>query len=254
MQTTSSELLELEGRVTCEACGVLFDGYANYRIGRSNDLSVDDRFTKGLVSEPSRRAAQALNSRFANHRAPQRNMAGFGATTNLYETSYTAPPKKTMPWVVINLFLSCAFLMIFVFGFYKDIHARGGDAAQIIKAHCIIVDCSELYPKKINALQLIGTDIISLPELDRSIFELRATIQNMSNITVQLPDLELELADKDGETISRRVVSAEEYVDSAQRVLGAGMEYDVRLVFRLHGGEPQSFQSYLFYLPEFSRS
>ncbi|MDA0236953.1 MAG: DUF3426 domain-containing protein [Proteobacteria bacterium] len=258
--STSTRLMEQSGRVECLSCSNSFDGYAHYRFDILEEpikVTLDEaikeksrfgqRHTLDLGS--SNGAKKAVGKKDAALQdVAVRVVRSAEVDTNLYEAVFAPLPVSRSRWWYANLMFFLIFILILMFGFNRQIYVNSPLVAKGAVKICGTLGCEVGIPRQINALRLIGADLLVRPDWGDSYYQFRATIQNVGKQQLQFPAMELKLTDAQGRIVTSRVIYPIEYIgETTQAGIKAKGEQQLNLMFRIEGAPPFAFDSYLFY-------
>lgn len=256
--STTARLIEQSGRVECRSCGEAFDGYSHYCFDDSREpikVTLDEPTREKRLPDQSHRLGLGTPNGAKEVAGDKDTVLQGGAApelvhsnANLYESVFAPPPVSRSRWWYANIMFCLIFVLILAFSFNRQIYANNPIVAKWAVGLCDSLGCEVGVPRGINALRLIGADLMVRPDLGAFYYQFRATIQNIGERQLKFPAMELKLTDAQGRIVSSKVVYSTDYIGETIQVgIQARSEQQLNLIFRIEGVPPVAFDSYLFY-------
>ena len=197
------------------------------------DQSASTALEAGLV------AARELNdvpgyNRWAAGTLTGRALGGFENDTQ---------PRAVWPFVVVALLLVIVLLGQLLHHFRTELVARWPDAAALYELAAVDVP----LPRNSDLVAIEASDLQS--DNARGLFVLQATLQNRASYPQAWPALELTLTDTSDTVVSRRVLTAADYLPPAvdPAVFPANGETAIKLWIEARNIGAAGYRLYVFY-------
>ncbi len=184
-------------------------------------------------------AARELSETSAYNRWAAGTLAG--ETHNRFDP--IQPEQPRWPFVLTSLVLLVLLLMQLLYHFRTEVVQRVPEMAGLYAMAAVDV------PLPQNS-ELVGIDVSDLQaDNARGLLVLQATVRNRATFDQAWPSLELTLTDTQDEVISRRVLSAEEYLPPGSHTPAFAGRSDIaiKLWLEARGVGASGYRLYLFY-------
>jgi predicted Zn finger-like uncharacterized protein len=239
------------GLVRCGECRQVFDAIATLTI-------VEDSAPEAAPAEVKRDLAPVPTG--TETETETESLAEAGPATALQdqvpaqarhaEPEFLRPRRRFGAWATAGWSTVAALLAIVLtaqlsVAFSSELAGRWPALRPALIELCRQADCKVEWPRRPEALTLMGVDLEALPGTDA--LELSGTLRNRADLTVAAPAIEVTLAEADSRIAVRKVFFPAEYLSDRERGIEAGGELEFKIGFAAPGVKPESFVAYPFY-------